>query len=129
MGKFISLRPHYIIIVPKLSVLIIDSKHIQALMNLGLTLLQAKTYLTLTKLGKADIKGISKASNVVREEIYRIMPKLEKIGLVEKIVGRPTVYEALPLKEGLSMLLISRTEEKCQTAKENKNVNSEFTRE
>jgi hypothetical protein len=35
-----------------------DDLHIQMLMNLGLTLLQAKVYLTLAELGKAEVKRI-----------------------------------------------------------------------
>jgi DNA polymerase III alpha subunit len=59
-------------------------------MDLGLTLLQAKIYLALSKTGKATIKTISKASNSARQDIYRIMPTLQKLGLAEKIIaGRP----------------------------------------
>jgi sugar-specific transcriptional regulator TrmB len=56
--------------------LIKDSEYIQTLMSLGLTFLQAKVYLSLVALGKSDAKTISKASDIVREEIYRIMPYL-----------------------------------------------------
>ncbi|MCW4047841.1 MAG: hypothetical protein NWE99_09855 [Candidatus Bathyarchaeota archaeon] len=57
---------------------------VQTLMGLGLTLLQAKTYLALATLGKADVKMISKASNVARQDIYRVMPVLQKLGLGKK---------------------------------------------
>jgi sugar-specific transcriptional regulator TrmB len=82
--------------------------------------LQAKVYLSLVALGKTDAKTISKASGIVREEIYRIMPALEKIGLVEKIMARPTSYKALPLKEGLSILLQRRTEENVKLQEKTK---------
>ena len=80
-------------------------------MSLGLTYLQAKTYLALTQLEKAGAKQISKVANVARQDIYRIMPTLEKLGLAEKIVATPIVYKATPLKEGSIMLLQERTME------------------
>jgi sugar-specific transcriptional regulator TrmB len=100
--------------------LIKDREHIQTLTKLGLSLLQAKVYLSLVALGKSDAKTISKSSDIVREEIYRIMPALEKHGLVEKILGRPTIYKALPLKEGLSSLLQRRTEENVELQRKTK---------
>ncbi len=84
---------------------------IEILMDLGLTVLQAKTYLALTALEKAEAKKISEISNVARQDIYRIMPTLEKLGLVEKVIGTPTLYKATPLNEGSVMLLQKRTQE------------------
>jgi DNA-binding IclR family transcriptional regulator len=54
--------------------------------------LKSKVYLTLATLGKADVKTIAKASNIARQEIYRIMPTLQKLGLTEKIITNPTMY-------------------------------------
>jgi sugar-specific transcriptional regulator TrmB len=39
---------------------------------------------------------------------------------VEKIIARPTIYKALPLKEGLSILLQRRTEENGELQKKTK---------
>ena len=88
-----------------------DDVHIQTLMKLELTLLQAKTYLTLVKLGKAEVKRIAEASNVARPDVYRVMPALEKLGLAEKIVTNPTMYKATPIKEGYYILLQNKTQE------------------
>ncbi|MGD0071128.1 MAG: helix-turn-helix domain-containing protein [Candidatus Bathyarchaeia archaeon] len=88
-----------------------NDKTIETLMDLGLTYLQAKTYLTLTQLEKAEAQKISKASDVARQDIYRIMPTLEKLGLAEKIIATPILYKAVPLKEGSLMLLQKRTKE------------------
>lgn len=89
----------------------IQEKHVQTLMGLGLTFLQAKTYLTLAKLGKAEVRTISKASNAARQDIYRIIPTLQKMGLAEKIIATPTIYKATPLEKGLSTLLQQKIEE------------------
>ena len=99
-----------------------DSEYIQTLTELGLTILQARIYVTLTKLGKANARTISKQSNVVREEIYRIMPKLEKIGLVEKTINRPTLYKATRLKDGFSMLIQRKAEETYRLQKKTRNM-------
>ena len=103
-----------------------DDLFVQALMNLGLTLLQAKIYLTLAKLGKAGVNRISKASNVARSDVYRVMPALEKLGLAEKIVATPTIYKAAPVREGLSILLQQKTKENSELQKETKALLSDF---
>ena len=95
-----------------------NDSHVQTLMNLGLTLLQATIYLTLTKLGKAETQRIAKASNVARPEVYRVMPTLLKLGLAEKIIGKTTLYEATPIKEGLSILLQNKKEECAELERE-----------
>lgn len=83
----------------------IQNESLQTLIELGLSLPQAKAYLNLVKLKKADVKTLAKSSNVATQDIYRIMPKLQKMGLVEKIITTPTMYKATPLKEGASILL------------------------
>ncbi len=88
-----------------------DDEYIQTLTGLGLTFLQAKTYLALAKLGKADVRTISKASNVARQDIYRIMPALQNLGLIEKILTTPTIYQVNPINESLCILLQNKTQE------------------
>ncbi len=85
-----------------------EDSYTQALMKLGLTFLQSKIYLTLARVEKADVKIIAKYSNVARPDVYRVISALEKIGLVLKIIDNPTKYEAIPLKEGYSILLEKR---------------------
>jgi sugar-specific transcriptional regulator TrmB len=91
---------------------------VQALTDLGLTLLQTKVYLALSKAGKATIKTVAKSSNIARQDVYRIMPALQKIGLAEKMVAAPTMYKATPLKEGISILLQNRTREYIELQEE-----------
>ena len=91
-----------------------DDDCVETLMGLGLTLLQAKIYLGLAKLGVADVKSISKVSKVARQDVYRVTPKLQKRGLAEKIISTPTLYRAIPLKKGLSALLQQKVEENAE---------------
>jgi sugar-specific transcriptional regulator TrmB len=80
-------------------------------MKLGLTELQAKTYLTLTRFEKAEVKKISEISKIARQDLYRIIPALEKLGLVEKILATPILYRAIPLSEGTLSLFQKRSDE------------------
>jgi len=103
-----------------------DEECVQTLMGLGLTLLQAKTYLTLAKLGVADVKTISKVTNVARQDGYRVTPKLQKLGLAEKIISTPTLYKAIPLKMGLSILLQQKVEENTELQEKTKALFTNF---
>ncbi len=83
----------------------IQDDYIQTLTELELTILQAKAYIILARLGKADVNSISKASNLARTDVYRVMLILERLGLAERIIDKKTVYKATPLKEGILILL------------------------
>ena len=88
--------------------MVIQDDCIKNLMDLGLTLVQAKVYYSLSKFECTTIKFISKASNLARQDVYRVMPLLEQMGLVEKIIDKPTKYKATPIKTGFSLLLQQR---------------------
>ncbi|MCW4043886.1 MAG: hypothetical protein NWE94_00010 [Candidatus Bathyarchaeota archaeon] len=94
--------------------------------ELGLTLLEAKVYCALSQTGKATIKTIAKTSSIARQDIYRIMPELQKLGLVEKILAAPTSYKAIPFKEGLSVLLQNRTHEYSELQKKAMDIINNF---
>lgn len=81
---------------------------IQVLTRLGLTTGQVRVYLALVQLGTAPIKKIAGATKIARQDIYRIVSALEKVGLVEKAITTPTTFKAIPLRDGISFLLESR---------------------
>lgn len=85
-----------------------EDEYTQVLMKLGLTFLQAKTYLTLVRFERADVRTIFRASNIARQDVYRVMPTLEKQGLAQEIIGKPTMYKATPMKQGYHLLLESK---------------------
>jgi len=82
-----------------------SEKNVEILLDFGLTRNQAKVYLAIARLRLASVGKISKASKVRREDVYRILPKLEKMGLVEKLMGTPTKIRATPVEEALSILI------------------------
>jgi sugar-specific transcriptional regulator TrmB len=81
----------------------------RVLMDLGLTLVQAKVYLALVKSGSSKTSTISKGSKVAQPDIYKTISKLQKLGLVEKIVKTPLEYRAISMRKGLSLLLETKT--------------------
>jgi sugar-specific transcriptional regulator TrmB len=77
----------------------------ETLKELGLTSLQAKVYLALNSLNQAPVKDISRVLRVARQEIYRALAELLMLGIIEKRIGAPNEFRAIPLKLALSFLL------------------------
>jgi sugar-specific transcriptional regulator TrmB len=75
------------------------------LLGLGLSLTQARVYLAILKLEKTTVGNLAKFSRIRREEVYRILPKLEKMGLVEEILGKPTEIRVTPIKDAFTFLV------------------------
>lgn len=74
-------------------------------MPFGLTRNEAKAYLALLQLKQASARAITKLSNVPRQEVYRVLPRLEKLGMVEVNIGKPTKFLSVPPEEVLSELI------------------------
>ncbi len=81
--------------------------NIEMLTDLGLTLNQARVYLSTAKAGPSTISEIAEHSGVRREEIYRLLPDLEKIGLVERLMGKPMRIRTPNVKSAMSSLIRS----------------------
>jgi sugar-specific transcriptional regulator TrmB len=75
------------------------------LLGLGLSLNQARVYLAILKLEKTTVGQVAKASKVRREDVYRILPTLEKLGLVERLLGKPTEVRATFISDALTLLV------------------------
>jgi sugar-specific transcriptional regulator TrmB len=97
--------------------ILVENEPIKTLMFLGLNFSQAKVYLSLVQKGTSTAKQISKFSGVNRQEIYRIMPKLQKLGLAEKVLALPTRWKTIPIEDGLSILLELKKKELSELQK------------
>jgi sugar-specific transcriptional regulator TrmB len=80
-------------------------KETVALVELGLTMSEARVYLALAQIGTSKIGHISKTTGICREHLYQTMHSLEDKGLVEKELGVISQYKAVPPSEALSMLV------------------------
>jgi sugar-specific transcriptional regulator TrmB len=76
--------------------------------RLGLTSNEAKVYLALFRSGLSTAKKISKKSGVARPDVYRVMAKLQKVGLVEKIISLPCKFRAISIQDAFAILMERR---------------------
>jgi sugar-specific transcriptional regulator TrmB len=88
-----------------------EPKETQTLIDLGLTYIQAKVYLALAKYGATKISTLSKLSDVARPDLYRTLTRLYDLGLVVKIVQAPVQFKALPIEDGVKVLLKKKQSE------------------
>ena len=84
---------------------------LRTLTRLGLSVSQSKVYITIAKAEPANAKTIWKLTEVGRQDIYRVLLELQKKGLVERIIASPSMYRAIPLEEGVSILLERKKDE------------------
>jgi sugar-specific transcriptional regulator TrmB len=75
------------------------------LCDFSLTKTQAKIFLAILQLNFATVREIAQHSKVRREQVYRITPQLEELGLVIRGVESPTRFRAIPMSDALSLLL------------------------
>jgi sugar-specific transcriptional regulator TrmB len=78
---------------------------LEILSEFGLTDNEAKVFLATTKLGTPTVSEVADASEVRREEIYRLLPELERIGLIERLLGKPLRLKTLDPKASITMLV------------------------
>ncbi len=103
--------------------MIINDQDAQTLKQLGLSVSQSKVYLVLLLLGKTTGSTLWKSSGVARQDIYRILTELQEKGFVEKRADvRPTEFEAVPIEDVVSILLIQKSEEYQEVKKNTKNL-------
>jgi sugar-specific transcriptional regulator TrmB len=62
-------------------------------------------YLAILKLEKTTVGQVAKLSKVRREDVYRILPALEKMGLIERLLGKPTEVRATIISDALTLLV------------------------
>jgi sugar-specific transcriptional regulator TrmB len=90
---------------------------VEALVELGLTHLQAKVYVALLCLETATAKDIHKSSNIARPDVYRMLSELEEKDLVERVISKPTKFRPIPSNDAVAILLRKRNERNHQLQK------------
>jgi DNA-binding response OmpR family regulator len=80
------------------------------LTNFGLTITQAKIYVSNTALGTASISEIAELSKIRREEVYRVIPKLEEYGIIARKLSKPKRFSAQQPERALQLLASKKLE-------------------
>jgi sugar-specific transcriptional regulator TrmB len=81
---------------------------ISILNELGLTVSQAKIYLSLAKAKSLTAQEISAISKVSRPDVYRILTQLQENGLTQKIIANPIEFNAIPIDKCITTLMNHR---------------------
>jgi sugar-specific transcriptional regulator TrmB len=87
---------------------------VKKISEFGLSTNQAKVYLSIIQAGSISAGNISKISLLHRQDIYKILPILEKKGLITKTIAKPCKIQAIPLKTALRQLILSEKEKSCK---------------
>jgi sugar-specific transcriptional regulator TrmB len=103
-----------------------SEERLQVLTKLGFTLDQARIYLALVQEGPATARKIAEISKIARPDIYRIIPTLQKEGVVEKHVTKPAIFQAIPLAFVLPIMLKRKTIEQNKLKKKTEELLSHF---
>ena len=88
----------------------LDGELVNKLCKLGLTSKQAKIYLSVVISGASSVADISKKTTIHEQDIYKILPKLEKMGLLTKIFTTPIKVESVPIEKALASLIKEQQE-------------------
>jgi len=83
----------------------LQEDNLKLLMQVGFTEAQAKIYLTLCSMGQTDAKTLAKQATIPRQAAYRTLGELQEKGIVEKIIAIPQEYRAIPIQDGLSIMI------------------------
>lgn len=80
----------------------------ETLTKLGLSNKEAKVYIFLAKSGGKKASEISSALSLNRTETYKVLMKLQKMGLVSVMLEKPLKFTALSLEDSLNLLIESK---------------------
>ena len=80
----------------------------------GFTVNQAKVYLSIAQSGKTSVGKIARTTQLHRQDIYKLLPKLEKMGLITKTIDKPFMIEAIPIDRALETYITIEREKAYQ---------------
>ena len=81
------------------------NEDIQSLVELGLSIVQAKIFLTLVQIGTMKVQTISQVSKISRADVYRNLQQLHEKGLIEKEIARPVLFKVIQTQDALNILM------------------------
>ena len=103
-------------------------RYIATLNELGLGITEARVYVTLAKAEILSAKEIAELSGVARPEVYQALYQLEKAGLAKILVGESMHFEAVPIDECFSTLLLDRVKKTAELKEKALKLTRDFKR-
>jgi sugar-specific transcriptional regulator TrmB len=85
-----------------------DEQVFQTLVQLGLSVLEARIYFSLCNRQPLTAKEISRTTNIAQPDTYRVLDKIRRKGLIEKSIEVPSRFKAVPLDTGIAFLVSRR---------------------
>ena len=85
-------------------------ERIEVLTELGLTMVQAKIYLSLIQTGPSTAKNLAATMGTSRPDVYRVIETLHQKGVIEKLLTKPAVFKAAPADQLIDILLKRKNE-------------------
>lgn len=96
---------------------LLDDGQIKVLCDFGLTINQAKVYASIIDFKSLTIKDLSEITQLHIQDIYKIVPKLQQMGLVTRTVNRPARIELIPIRNALTKLVAEQKADAVEKAK------------
>lgn len=91
----------------------------KALVSLGLSQLDARVYIFLATKGSKKARKVAATLEINRQQVYRIMKRLQNRGIIIVKNEHPAEFSALPFEEALNLLMKVK-EKKAQALQEEK---------
>lgn len=86
-------------------------KALKALMNLGLSLVDAQVYVYLSKKGPHAEKDLANALKTTDQQLCRSLRNLQEKGFVTSKTEHQTIFIAVPLEKVIENIVKAKTEE------------------
>lgn len=87
-----------------------EEELLNKLCKLGLTSKQARIYLSVVISGVTNVTSIARKTGIHKQDVYKILPKLEKWGLLTRKFTKPVQVESLPIEEAITNLIKKQQE-------------------
>jgi sugar-specific transcriptional regulator TrmB len=82
----------------------IQQDGVEILEGLGLTLREARVYLTLVQSGKCTVKAIVNSARICQPDVYKTLNALQRLNLIEKVIDKPAMFKAVPIEQCIQSL-------------------------
>jgi sugar-specific transcriptional regulator TrmB len=105
-----------------------EDEQISVLVDLGMSITQAKIYLSLAKSKSLTAHAIANVAKIARPDVYRILPLLEDAGFVERVIASPFEFHAIPVNMCISILMQKRIMKTAELKKKSSILEKNFCR-